>query len=417
MSSNLAVERALAEAHRREWGSVLAATTFAVRDLDLAEESVQEAYAAALVSWARDGVPENPAAWLTTTAKRRAFDAMRRRSTLQSKLPLLVVSDEMVETAEMVSKAPASDVADEQLRLIFMCCHPALAPESQVALTLRLVRGASTADIARLFLVSESTMAARLTRAKHKIAKARIPVRVPHATDLPERLQGVLGVIHLLFTMGHTAPSGSTLMRTELTEESVHLSRVLRDLMPEEGEVGGLLALVLATDARRATRTDAAGEIVPLSQQDRARWDRAAIEEAGKILSDGETDERPGPYVLQAAIALVHANAPTYEDTDWLQILDLYDQLRCVWPTPVVELNRAVVISMVFGPAPALDDVDRLEGDGALSNYQYLFAIKADLLRQLGRAKEAAVADRRALELTANDAERAVLIARLNDPQ
>jgi predicted RNA polymerase sigma factor len=332
-------------------------------------------------------------------------------------LPLLVVSDEMVETAEMVSKAPASDVADEQLRLIFMCCHPALAPESQVALTLRLVRGALTADIARLFLVSESTMAARLTRAKHKIAKARIPVRVPHATDLPERLQGVLGVIHLLLTMGHTAPSGSTLMRTELTEESVHLSRVLRDLMPEEGEVGGLLALVLATDARRATRTDAAGEIVPLSQQDRARWDRAAIEEAGKILSDGETDERPGPYVLQAAIALVHANAPTYEDTDWLRILDLYDQLRCVWPTPVVELNRAVVISMVFGPAPALDDVDRLERDGALSNYQYLFAIKADLLRQLGRAKEAAVADRRALELTANDAERAVLIARLNEPQ
>ncbi|MGC2176255.1 MAG: RNA polymerase sigma factor [Acidimicrobiales bacterium] len=417
MSSNFAVERALAEAHRREWGSVLAATTFAVRDLDLAEESVQEAYAAALVSWARDGVPENPAAWLTTTAKRRAFDAMRRRSTLQSKLPMLVVSDEMVETAEMVSKAPAFDVADEQLRLIFMCCHPALAPESQVALTLRLVRGASTADIARLFLVSESTMAARLTRAKHKIAKARIPVRVPHAADLPERLQGVLGVIHLLFTMGHTAPSGSTLMRSELTEESVHLSRVLRDLMPKEVEVGGLLALVLATDARRTTRTDTAGEIVPLSQQDRARWDRAAIEEAGKILSEGESDDRPGPYVLQAEIALVHAKAPTYEDTDWLRILDLYDQLRCVWPTPVVELNRAVVISMVFGPAPALDDVDRLEEDGALSNYQYLFAIKADLLRQLGRAKEAAVADRRALELTANDVERAVLIARLNDPQ
>lgn len=417
MSSNFAVERALAEAHRRDWGTVLAATTFAVRDLDLAEESVQEAYAAALVSWARDGVPGNPAAWLMTTAKRRAFDALRRRTTLQSKLPLLVMSDETDETAKMVSTALAPDVADEQLRLIFMCCHPALAPESQVALTLRLVRGASTADIARLFLVLESTMAARITRAKHKIAKARIPVRVPHAADLPERLQGVLGVIHLLFTMGHTAPSGSTLMRSELTEESEHLCRVLRDLMPQEVEVGGLLALVLATDARRATRTDTAGDIVPLARQDRTRWDRAAIDEASQILSDGKSHDQPGPYVLQAAIALAHANAPTYEDTDWLRILDLYDQLRCAWPTPVVELNRAVVISMVFGPAAALDEVDRLERDGTLSNYQYLFAIKADLLRQLGRPEEAAVADRRALELTANEAERAVLNVRLNDPQ
>ncbi|HEV7958447.1 MAG TPA: sigma-70 family RNA polymerase sigma factor [Acidimicrobiales bacterium] len=416
MSSNFEVERALTEAHRREWGSVLAATTFAVRDLDLAEESVQEAYATALVSWTRDGVPNNPAAWLTTTAKRRAFDALRRRSTLQSKLPLLVVSDEMAETAELV-KAPEQDVGDEQLRLIFMCCHPALAPESQAALTMRLVRGASVADIARLFLVSESTMAARLTRAKHKIAKARIPVRVPRAPDLAERLQGVLGVIHLLFTMGHTAPSGSTLMRGDLADESEHLCRVLRELMPEEVEVGGLLALVLATDARRITRTDVAGKIVSLALQDRARWDREAIDEAMQILSEMRMDERPGPYVLQAAIALVHATAPTYDDTDWLRILDLYDELRCVWPTPVVELNRAVVISMVFGPAPALDDVDRLEKEGALSNYQYLFAIKADLLRQLGRSKEAAVADRRALELTANDAERAVLIARLDDSQ
>jgi RNA polymerase sigma-70 factor (ECF subfamily) len=217
--------------------------------------------------------------------------------------------------------------------------------------------------------------------------------------------------------MGHTAPSGSTLMRGDLADESEHLCRVLRELMPEEVEVGGLLALVLATDARRITRTDVAGKIVSLALQDRARWDREAIDEAMQILSEMRMDERPGPYVLQAAIALVHATAPTYDDTDWLRILDLYDELRCVWPTPVVELNRAVVISMVFGPAPALDDVDRLEKEGALSNYQYLFAIKADLLRQLGRSKEAAVADRRALELTANDAERAVLIARLDDSQ
>jgi RNA polymerase sigma factor (sigma-70 family) len=396
---------------------VLAATARAVRDLDLAQESVQEAYAEALVSWARNGVPRNPAAWLTTTAKRRALDALRRRSALQSKMPLLVVDGDVDEIAAAVTgggpneTAPA--VTDDQLRLIFMCCHPALAPEAQVALTLRLIRGASTADIARVFLVAESTMAARLNRAKHKIATARIPMRVPRAEDLRERLNGVLGLIHLLFTMGHTAPSGESLMRDTLIDESLHLCRVLRELMPEEAEVRGLLALVLASDARRATRTDTEGVVVALAQQDRARWDRAAIEEASALIRDLDIAEG-GPYVLQAAIALVHAQAKTYEDTSWLTILELYDQLWAIWPTPVVALNRAVALSMVFGPAPALEDVERLELEGALSNYQYLFAIKADLLRQLGRADEATFADRRALELTANDAERTVLLARLS---
>jgi RNA polymerase sigma-70 factor (ECF subfamily) len=304
-------------------------------------------------------------------------------------------------------------VADDQLRLIFMCCHPALAPEAQVALTLRLIRGASTADIARVFLVAESTMAARLTRAKHKIATARIPMRVPRAEDLSERLNGVLGLIHLLFTMGHTAPSGESLTRDALIDESLHLCRVLRELMPEEAEVRGLLALVLASDARRATRIDTEGVIVPLAHQDRSRWDRAAIEEASGLIRELETAEG-GPYVLQAAIALVHAQATTYEETNWLTILELYDQLWSIWPTPVVALNRAVARSMVFGPAPALEDVERLEREGELSRYQYLFAIKADLLRQLGRANEAVFADRRALELTANDAERTILLARLS---
>jgi RNA polymerase sigma factor (sigma-70 family) len=411
------VERALTEAHRRDWGAVLAATTRTVRDLDLAQESVQEAYAEALVSWVRNGVPHNPTAWLTTASRRRALDALRRRSTLHLKLPLLVVNDDTDESAMAMSGETSNEAAptvvDDQLRLIFMCCHPALAPEAQVALTLRLLRDASTADIARVFLVSESTMAARLTRAKHKIATARIPMRVPRADDLGERLNGVLGLIHLLFTMGHTAPSGGSLTRDALIDDSLHLSRVLRELMPDETEVRGLLALVLASDARRATRTDATGAIVALSQQDRARWDRAAIEEARALLSEVDT-ATGGPYVLQAAIALVHAQATTYEETSWLTILELYDQLVTIWPTPVVALNRAVALSMVLGPELALEDVERLECDGALSSYQYLFAIKADLLRQLGRANEAMLADRRALELTANDAERTILLARVS---
>jgi RNA polymerase sigma-70 factor (ECF subfamily) len=415
VEDNFDVEHALSESHRLGWGAVLAATARAVRDIDLAEESVQDAYAEALVSWARDGVPHNPAAWLTTAAKRRAVDSLRRRTTLHSKMPLLVVNEETSNFADEKDEAhndAAPTVSDDQLRLIFMCCHPALASEAQVALTLRLICGPLTADIARVFLVSESTMAARLTRAKHKIATARIPMRVPRADDLRERLNGVLGVVHLLLTMGHTAPSGGLLTRDVLIEDAVRLSRILRELVPDEAEVRGLLALVLVSNARRATRTDAEGGAVALANQDRSRWDRVAIEEAGGLVGE-DTVDGAGPYVLQAAIALVHAEAKTYEETSWPRILHLYDQLWRTWPTPVVALNRAVASSMVFGPAPALEEVERLELGGALSNYQYLFAIKADLLRQLGRADEAALANRRALDLTANDAERALLLARL----
>ena len=414
------VERAVAEAHRSEWGLVLAATACAVCDLDLAEECVQEAYAAALVSWARTGIPRKPAAWLTTTARRRAIDVRRRQTTLRSKMPLLVEpapAEDEVDMDEDADENTEEAVPDERLRLIFMCCHPALPPEAQLGLTLRLVCGLSTAEIARALLVPEPTMSARLTRAKRKISAARIPLRAPSAAELPDRLRTVLGVVHLVFTTGHTAPFGQRLMRTDLVNEAIHLAQVLCQLMPDENEVRGLLALLLVTDARRATRTAADGRLLPLAEQDRALWDHAAIAEAHELimysLRNGQHG-RPGRYVLQAAIASLHAEAPTYEETDWPQILALYDALLSVWPSPVVALNRAVALAMVSGPGTALEEVKRLEADGRLAQYQYLPAIKADLLRKLGRRAEAAEADRRALDLASNEPERQFLAARLN---
>lgn len=413
------VETAVADAHRRGWALVLAATARVARDLDLAEECVQEAYAAALASWARDGIPNRPAAWLTTTAKRRAMDAVRREQTFRSKLPLLVVPEETeveVPVDERAAVEPEDVVPDERLRLIFMCCHPALAQEAQLALTLRLVCGVATTDIARAFLVSEPTMAARTTRAKKKISAARIPFRLPGASELPERLRAVLGVVHLLFTTGHTAPSGASLVRTDLVDQSLRLTRMLRELMPDEREVRGLLALLLVTDARRATRVDAAGRLLRLEDQDRSLWDRSAMAEAHDLIVDGLRGGRPGRYVLQAAIASLYAEAPSYDRTDWPQIVTLYDELLSVWPSPVVALNRTVAVSMVSGPAKALAEVAELGKDGRLARYQYLPAIKADLLRRLGRSEEASIAYRQALELTGNDAEREFLAERLADP-
>jgi RNA polymerase sigma-70 factor (ECF subfamily) len=414
------VEEAVAGAHRREWALVLATTARVARDLDLAEECVQEAYAGALVAWARDGIPRNPAAWLTTTAKRRAMDALGRERTFRSKLPLLVVPEETVDEVvpdmnEPLAEDPEDVVPDERLRLIFTCCHPALAQEAQLALTLRLVCGVSTADIARAFLVSEPTMAARLTRAKKKISAARIPYRVPGAGELPDRLQGVLGVIHLLFTTGHTAPSGPSLLRPDLVDRALHLARMLRALMPDEREVSGLLALLLVIDARRATRVDASGRLLRLEEQDRSQWDRSAIAEAHSLIVDGPHGGRPGRYVLQAAIAALHAEAPTYDQTDWRQIVTLYDGLLEVWASPVVALNRAVAVAMVSGPSVALAEVQELEEDGRLAGYHYLPAIKADLLRRLGRVDEAVAAYRQALELTGNEAEREFLAWRLGE--
>jgi RNA polymerase sigma factor (sigma-70 family) len=413
------VEAAVADAHRREWAAVLAATVRVTRDLDLAEECVQDAYAAALRRWPAAGVPGNPAAWLTTAARRRAIDAIRRDAALRARLPLLVVQEgepgepadaAEAATAEAATASLSEAVPDERLRLIFICCHPALAQEAQAALTLRLVCGMSVPDIARAFLVSEPTMAARITRAKKKISVARIPYRIPRAAD---QLGAVLPVVHLLFTAGHTAPSGPSLVRADLVQQAMHLTRMLRELMPGSLDVRGLHALLLVTDARRATRTDADGRLLRLGEQDRSQWDSAALTEAHQEIVGCLRAGPPGRYVLQAAIAALYAQAPSYDQTDWPQIVELYDRLLEVWPSPVVALNRAVPLAMVDGPQTALAEVERLNADGRLSGYQYLHAIRADLLARLGRAGEAADAYRQALALTTNDAERAFLLAQI----
>jgi RNA polymerase sigma-70 factor, ECF subfamily len=379
------------------------------RDLDAAEESVQDAYVAALEAWSRDGVPARPGAWLTTVARRIALNAMARRRTLQAKLPLLLEP----EAIEMDEPPEDTTIPDDRLRLVFTCCHPALAREAQVALTLRLVCGVGTADIAHAFLVAEATMAARLTRAKRKIAAAGIPYAVPGPADLPGRLDAVLTVIHLLSTTAHAAPTGDALVRVELAERALDLARMLHALLPAEREVAGLLALLLVHDARRATRTDEAGRLARLEDQDRSAWDRAAIAQADQLLVAALQAGPPGRFALQAAIAALHAQAPTYEDTDWPQILTLYDELLRVWPAPVVALNRAVAVAMVRGPAAGLEEVEVLERDAELAGYRYLPATKADLLRRLGRHEEAADSYRAALALTDNATERAFLTERL----
>jgi len=402
-----ATRQAVADAHRREWSYVLAATARVASDIDLAEECVQEAYVAALAAWQRDGVPDNPGAWLTVTARRRAVDALRRESTLRTKLPLLV------EPLTTVDDTDPDVIPDDRLRLVFTCCHPALAREAQVALTLRLVCGLSTDEIARAFLVSEATMAARVTRAKKKISAARIPYRVPEEHELPDRLDAVLTVIHLLFTTGHTAPAGAALVRAELVERALQLARMLASLMPDEREVRGVLALMLLTDARRATRTGPDGRLLLLEEQDRSRWDRAAIAEGSRLVVSALRGGQPGRYSLQAAIAAVHAEAPSWGQTDWAELVGLYDELLKVWPSPVVELNRAVAVAMLHGPAAGLAAVAAAEQDGRLAGYRYAPAARADLLRRLGRRVESVAAYQEALALTDNDTERAFLRSRI----
>jgi len=365
---------------------------------------------AALDAWARQGVPDNPAAWLTTAARRKALDAHRRDKTLRMKLPLLVEPDTWAEPGEGEGEV---SIPDDRLRLVFTCCHPALAREAQVALTLRLVCGLTTAEIAQAFLVTEPTMAARVTRAKKKISAARIAYRMPSPADLPDRLDAVLTVVHLLFTTGHTAPIGGGLVRIDLLDRAVGLIRMLHQLMPDEREVRGLLALVLLTDARRATRVAPDGRMLLLEEQDRSRWDRAAIAEGTELVLSALRRGQPGRFVLQAAIAALHAGAPDYDSTDWPQMLRLYDMLCNVWPSPVVALNRAVVRGFVDGPAAALRDVDELARDERLAGYRYLPATRADLLRRLGRNVEAAAAYQVALGLCDNEAERAFLSRRI----
>ncbi|QWF77456.1 RNA polymerase sigma factor [Amycolatopsis sp. CA-230715] len=393
--------QAVADAHRHEWAAVLAATVRVTRDLDLAEECVQDAYAAALADWSRGGVPSKPGAWLTVAARHNAMDALRRARTLRSKLHLLVEPEQHAEAH------------DDRLRLVFLCCHPALAFEAQVALTLRVVCGVATPDVAKAFLVSEPTMAARITRAKKKIAAAGIPFRMPGAAELPARVDAALTVIHLLFTTGHTAPTGPELTRTGIAEHALDLARLLHALLPAEREVRGLLALLLANHARRATRTAEDGRLLLLEEQDRSAWDADAIAEAHELVVGALRGGGPGRFALQAAIASLHASAPSYADTDWPQILVLYNELLKVWPSPVVALNRAVALSMTEGAEPALAEIEALERDGRLAGYRYLPAAKADLLRRLGKAPEAAAEYERALALTDNEAERAFLCGRL----
>ena len=411
------VAEALTDAHRHEWAYVLAATVRVTRDLDLAEECTQEAYVGALETWPRTGVPARPGAWLTTAARNKALDRLRRESVLRRKLPLLVEPDPADDLADDVATAMSepgtAGVPDDRLRLIFTCCHPALAPDAQVALTLRLVCGVATPDVARAFLVPEATMAARITRAKKKISTARIPYRVPDSDELPARLDAVLTTVHLLFSTGHTAPAGADLVRPDLCTRAVDLARTLARLLPRAAEVRGLLGLLLLTDARRGSRTDPDGNLVLLAEQDRARWNPYAITEGLRHTAEALMSPDCGRFTLQAAISGVHAVAVSSADTDWPRIVVLYDRLLALWDSPVVALNRAVAVSFASGPEAGLALVDVLAEDPRLAGYPYLPATRADLLRRLARFDDAAPAYREALRLTANDAEREFLQARL----
>ena len=416
------VTRAVEDAHRREWAFVLAATVRVTGDLDVAQECAQEAYVSAIEAWQRDGVPRSPGAWLTTVARNRALDVVRREATLRRKLPLLVEPVEADATGSAGGPGDTDDsddpdgeaaVPDDRLRLLFTCCHPALPEEARVALTLRLVCGVPTPDVARAFLVAEPTMAARITRAKKKITAARIPYRVPAPADLPERLDSVLTVVHLLFTAGHTAPSGDVRVRDDLCERAVDLARLVVHLLPGEPEARGLLGLLLLTHARRRARTDD-GRRVLLEDQDRSRWDPVLVAYGLKLTAEALTaTPRPGRFALQAAIAGVHTAADSFAATDWPRVVTLYDRLLAVWDSPVVALNRAAAVAFLpppaGGPLVALREIDSLATDPRLAGYPYLPAARADLLRRLGRTDEAAAAYGEALALTGNAAEREFL--------
>ncbi|KDN18648.1 ECF subfamily RNA polymerase sigma-24 subunit [Amycolatopsis rifamycinica] len=404
------VETAVADAFREEWGQVVATLIRITGDWDLAEECAQEAFASALRTWPRDGIPASPGAWLTTAARHRATDRLRRDAVGAAKLreaARMPVPDH----PEFAAEPGDSGVTDDRLRLIFTCCHPALATEAQVALALRTLAGLTTAEIARAFLVPEATMSQRLVRVKRKIRHARIPYRVPPAHLLPERTHAVLGVLYLMFNEGYSASAGPDLLRPDLAAEALRLARVLARLMPDEPEVLGLLALLLLQHARRATRTGDDGVLVPLEEQDRGRWDTAAITEGTSVLETALRRRRPGPYQIQAAIAACHATAARAADTDWAQIAGLYDQLRRHVPSAVVELNRAIAIGMAHGPAAGLALLDTLP----LAGYHLLAATRADFLRRLGRHAEAARWYAEARDLAGTEAERGYLTRRISE--
>lgn len=386
---------------------MLAATVRLTRSFDVAEECVQDAYAKALAVWPSTGVPAKPGAWLTTVARRRALDLLRRDAVLRRALPLLV-EDEAEQPFD-----PSHAIPDDRLRLICTCCHPALSPEAHVALTLRLICGLSTADVARAFLVSESTMAARITRAKKKIAAAGIPYRIPSSAELPARVHSILAVIHLVFTTGHTAPVGDDLVRRDLVERSLDLARMLRSLLPDHADVAGLLALILLTDARRTTRTGQDGRLLRLAEQDRSAWDRTAIGEGVALVHEALASRPSGRYALQAAIVAVHAEAPSWEVTDWAQIVGLYDVLAQIWPSPVVALNRAVAVGFAHGAAAGLAQLELLADEPQLAGYGYLPAARAEFLERLGRSDDARLAYEEAVLLTENAVERDFLVGQL----
>jgi RNA polymerase sigma-70 factor, ECF subfamily len=402
----------VASAFRNEWGRIVAALIGRTGDWDLSEESAQEAFAEALRRWPADGVPDRPGAWLTTVAKNRAIDRLRRERRGAELLEQAASEADEIETMN-APETDESGIEDDRLRLIFTCCHPALPLEGRVALTLRTLAGLTTAEIARAFLVPEPTMAKRLVRAKTKIAGARIPYRVPPAHLLPERIGGVLAVLYLLFNEGYAASGGPEVIRAQLCDEAIRLARALNGLMPDEPEAAGLLALMLFHHSRRRARSDAAGDLVTLEDQDRSLWDRAEIDEGHARLEAALRLGRAGPYQLQAAIAACHTDAADVADTDWVQISALYGLLAEVMPSPVVALNRAVAIAMARGPEAGLEVIDALEASGELAGYHLLPATRADLLRRLGRSREAADAYRRALELAGSDAERRFLSRRL----
>jgi RNA polymerase sigma-70 factor, ECF subfamily len=405
--TDAAAQAAVERIYREEYGRVVASLVRRFGSIDIAEDAAAEALLAAVERWPSDGVPPNPGGWLTTTAGNRAIDRLRRESHRDAKhQAALMISDD-------TPHEPTGIVEDDRLRLIFTCCHPALAPEARVALTLRLLGGLTVAEIAQAFLVPETTMAQRITRAKKKIAAARIPFRVPGPDDLTSRLGTVLAVVYLVFNEGYLASSGEHSVREDLTAEAIRLGRILHALLPGEPEVAGLLALMLLTEARRPARVSADGELVPLRDQDRGGWDRALIVEGHGLVRECLATNRPGHYQLLAAVNAVHTDAPDAAATDWGQIAALYDQLYVVTPSPIVALNRAVAIAELDGPAVALAEVDRLPAaQPSLATYHAWHATRADLLRRLGRSAEAAAAYDAAIAATDNPAERAYLTRR-----